>query len=139
MRMVNDDDDDGASKSNRVSYSSSHLCIAHSYSIRCDKTNRSGDAILFELALRYPSELPCQTMICQIRFFIETKAKFNTVFHVNITATDGRTISLELCRVDNNAGISDSNVDNTNLILFGEYSFILSIISVGQALTTSNI
>ena len=87
--------------------------------MQCDRTTRSGDAIVFGILLRYPSELICQTLICQIQFFAETKRRFNNANHVNMTTTDARTIQLELCRLDTNSALSDINPIDSDVIILG--------------------
>lgn len=96
------------------------ICISTICSIQCDKTTRSGDALVFTIVLRYPTEFSCRTLVCQIQFFTKTIQKINTVFQVTIKATDGRPIDFELCRVDRNPNLNDANADTADFILFGE-------------------
>ncbi|CAF4038672.1 unnamed protein product [Adineta steineri] len=99
--------------------------------IECDKTNSSGDAIVFGIALNYPSNFPCQNLSCQVDLFVNISNKFNTVTNVNITADDGSTLSVDLCHVQSYPDGVDSNKNNFHGFIIGEYA-----VSLGASLAT---
>ncbi|CAF1193127.1 unnamed protein product [Adineta ricciae] len=69
--------------------------------IQCDRTTRSGNALVFGVELRSPPTEPCQTLICQINLFKSIHNSFNTTSNVVITTDDGTPLNLELCQVKN--------------------------------------
>ncbi|CAF3970993.1 unnamed protein product [Adineta steineri] len=77
--------------------------------LQCDKTDRSGVAIVFDVALNYPRSLPCQTLACQISLFTSIHEKFNTQSSVNITADDGSNLSVDLCHVQSYPNGNNNN------------------------------
>ncbi|CAF4226288.1 unnamed protein product, partial [Adineta steineri] len=85
--------------------------------IQCDKTDRSGVAIVFDVSLNYPQDLPCQTLTCQIDLFIGIHEKLNTVSDVNITADDGSNLSVELCHVQSYPNGNNNNQNNPGVII----------------------
>ncbi|CAF4283047.1 unnamed protein product, partial [Adineta steineri] len=80
--------------------------------IQCDKTERSGVAIIFDVALGYPNNLTCQTLSCQIDFFTGIHEQFNTQSRVNITADDGSNLSVDLCYVESYSNGNSNNQNN---------------------------
>ncbi|CAF1225773.1 unnamed protein product [Adineta steineri] len=88
--------------------------------IPCDKTERSGVAIVFDIALGYPNNLTCQTLSCQIDFFTGIHEQFNTQSSVNITADDGNNLSVDLCYVESYSNGNNNNQNNPSGVVIGE-------------------
>ncbi|CAF4278881.1 unnamed protein product [Adineta steineri] len=90
--------------------------------IQCDKTDRSGIAIVFDIGLNYPSDSECHTPNCKINLFTSIHEKFNTVSNVNITADDGSNIPVELCHVQSYLNGKNNNDKIDNGIIVGKQS-----------------
>ncbi|CAF1254378.1 unnamed protein product [Adineta steineri] len=82
--------------------------------IQCDKTDRPGIAIVFDVALAYPENLPCQNLSCQVSLFTGIHQQFNTATNVAITADDGSTLPVQLCHVESNPNGNSNNVNNSS-------------------------
>ncbi|CAF1135925.1 unnamed protein product [Adineta steineri] len=82
--------------------------------IQCDKTDRPGIAIVFDVALAYPENLPCQNLSCQVSLFTGIHQQFNTATNVAITADDGSTLPVQLCHVESNPNGHSNNVNNSS-------------------------
>lgn len=98
----------------------SHFHISFGFSIQCDKTARTGPAIVFDIGLVYPNNFTCQTLICQINLFTEINQKFQTVENVEITTTDGKAQSLERCRTDTNVKIAELANSQSSFTISGK-------------------
>ncbi|CAF3834907.1 unnamed protein product [Adineta steineri] len=85
--------------------------------IQCDKTDRSGTAIVFDVALNYPKNLSCQSIPCQIKAFISIHESFNAVTNINLPADDGTNIPIELCHVESYPNGNTNNDNNANGIV----------------------
>ncbi|CAF1193055.1 unnamed protein product [Adineta ricciae] len=95
--------------------------------IQCDRTTRSGNAIVFGIELRSPPTEPCQTLICQINLFKSIHNSFNTTSNVVITADDGTPLNLELCQVKNLPDGNAQTDDKPIVINDGEYFVSVTI------------
>ncbi|CAF1072985.1 unnamed protein product [Adineta steineri] len=82
--------------------------------IQCDKTDRPGVAIIFDVALGYPEDLPCQTLACQVDLFTGIHGQFNTVTDVSITADDGTPLPVQLCHVESHADGTNNNPQSSS-------------------------
>ncbi|CAF0831632.1 unnamed protein product [Adineta steineri] len=85
--------------------------------IQCDKTDRSGTAIVFDVALNYPKSLSCQSIHCQIEAFTSIHESFNAVTNINLPADDGSNIPIELCHVESYPNGNTNNDNNANGIV----------------------
>ncbi|CAF4189323.1 unnamed protein product [Adineta steineri] len=86
--------------------------------IQCDKTDRPGVAIILDVALNYPSTLPCQTLSCQVDMFTDIHQKLNTVTDVGLIADDGSTLSVQLCHVESHTdGINNVPQSSSGVVI----------------------
>ncbi|CAF3786284.1 unnamed protein product [Adineta steineri] len=92
--------------------------------LQCDKTDRSGVAIVFDVALNYPRSLPCQTLACQISLFTSIHEKFNTQSSVNITADDGSNLSVDLCHVQSYPNGNNNNQNSPSGVVIQPCSIV---------------
>ncbi|CAF4075585.1 unnamed protein product [Adineta steineri] len=88
--------------------------------IQCDKTDRSGPAIAFDIVLDYPKTLPCTKLTCQVSLLTYVHGQFNNVSNVNITADDGSNVPVVLCRVESHPDGNTSNTSSSSGIVVGE-------------------
>ncbi|CAF1569573.1 unnamed protein product [Adineta steineri] len=101
-----------------------HVKLPRYESFQCDKTDRSGVAIVFDVALDYPRNLPCQTLACQISLFTSIHEKFNTQSSVNITADDGSTLSVDLCHVQSYPNGNNNNQNSPSGVVIQPCSIV---------------
>ncbi|CAF1305995.1 unnamed protein product [Adineta steineri] len=80
--------------------------------IQCDKTDRSGTAIVFDIVLNCPPNLQCKTLYNEMKLFLSIHEKFNNVTNVNIITDDGSYIPVELCHVQPYPNLNSYNYDN---------------------------
>ncbi|CAF0764106.1 unnamed protein product [Adineta steineri] len=85
--------------------------------IQCDKTDRPGVAIVFDVALEYPGHLPCQNLSCQVELFTGIHQQFNSATNVSITADDGSTIPVQLCHIQSNPNGNSNNESSSDGIV----------------------
>ncbi|CAF1421771.1 unnamed protein product, partial [Adineta steineri] len=81
--------------------------------LQCDKTDRSGEAIVFSIELNCPKNLPCQNLAYQVDLFTSIHEKFNNVAEVDMTTDDGSILPLELCHVQSYPN-GNSNSDSSS-------------------------
>ncbi|CAF4198971.1 unnamed protein product, partial [Adineta steineri] len=94
-----------------------HLHLRRSRTLQCDRTDRSGEAIVFGIGLNYPSSLPCQNLSCQIDLYIGIHQKFNTVTDRCMSAVHA-VLSSKLTRLEL---VFDDHKSNLSFILHCRY------------------